>query len=373
MKKFVLIPDSFKGTLSSTQVCDILEAHILKKYPKAEVIKIPVADGGEGSVDAFIQAVGGEIVRLKVTGPYFEQIDSFYGLIDHGECAVIEMAACAGLPLVEDRKNPSKTTTLGVGELMKDALNRGVKKIIMGLGGSCTNDGGTGCAAALGVSFINAKGKNFIPVGGTLKEIVDINLRNLDPRLKDIELITMCDIENPLYGKTGAAYVYGPQKGADSEMVSFLDQNLKTLAEVVANKLGFTEWDFKGAGAAGGMGYGMRVFLNSKIQMGIETVLDITNFDHIIKDADYIITGEGKIDYQSLRGKVVIGVARRAKKQNKKVIAVVGIIGEGAEGAYDEGVSEIVETNYQHLPFEQVKHRARQDLNVAVSQLVEKL
>lgn len=373
MKKFVLIPDSFKGTLSSTKVCDIIEKGILKKYKNANIIKIPVADGGEGSVDAFIQAVGGEIINVKVSGPYFDKIDSFYGIIDNGECAVIEMAACAGLPLVEDRKDPSKTTTFGVGELIKDALNRGVKKIIIGLGGSCTNDGGTGCAASLGVVFRNKNGESFIPVGGNLAAIADIDMTKIDHRLKDIEIITMCDIENPLYGENGAAYVYGPQKGASPQMVNFLDQNLRSLAEVVEKRLGFKDWDFKGAGAAGGMGYGMRVFLNSKIQMGIETVLDITDFDNIIKDADYIITGEGKIDYQSLRGKVVIGVARRAKKQDKKVFAVVGTIGEGAEDAYEEGVTEIIECNCDHLPFEQIKPRASQDLERAVSKLIERL
>lgn len=373
MKKFVLIPDSFKGTLSSTKVCDILESCILRKDPNASVVKIPVADGGEGSVDAFIQAVGGEIINLQVSGPYFDKVESFYGLIDHGQCAVIEMAACAGLPLVEDRKNPMKTTTYGVGELIKDALDKGVKKIIIGLGGSCTNDGGTGCAAALGVTFINHQGEKFVPVGGTLHDIADIDMSNLDSRLKTVELITMCDIENPLYGPTGAAYVYGPQKGADPAMVTILDHNLKSLACVVENKLGFHDWDFKGAGAAGGMGYGMRVFLNSKIQMGIETVLDITGFDNMIKDADYIITGEGKIDYQSLRGKVVNGVARRAQRQSKKVIAIVGMIGEGAEGAYAEGVSEIIETNYRHLPFEEVKKRAEIDLEEIATKLIDQI
>ena len=192
------------------------------------------------------------------------------------------MAACAG-SLVEDRKDPSKTTTFGVGELIKDALNRGVKKIIIGLGGSCTNDGGTGCAASLGVVFRNKNGESFIPVGGNLASIADIDMTKIDHRLKDIEIITMCDIENPLYGENGAAYVYGPQKGASPQMVNFLDQNLRSLAEVVEKRLGFKDWDFKGAGAAGGMGYGMRVFLNSKIQMGIETVLDITDLIILLK------------------------------------------------------------------------------------------
>lgn len=372
MMKFVLIPDSFKGTLTSSQVCEIIESEIQKKFA-AEIIKIPVADGGEGSVDAFLEAVGGEKIFVKVAGPYFEKMEAFYGLIDNGKCAVIEMAACSGLPLVEGRKNPSQTTTYGVGELILDALKRGVKKIIVGLGGSCTNDGGTGCAAALGIRFYNDQGQSFVPVGGTLNKIKKIDFSGLVPDLKEIELVTMCDIDNPLYGKHGAAYVFGPQKGADPHMVEVLDQNLKELAEAVARESGFTAWDFQGAGAAGGMGFGMRAFLGSKIQMGIETVLDVVRFDEIVQGADYVITGEGRLDYQSLRGKVVIGVARRAKKHNVKVIAVVGSLGEGYEGAYEEGVDVIVESNYLKLPFEEVKKRAEEDLRKVISELIKRL
>lgn len=373
MKKFVLIPDSFKGTLSSSRVCEIMESEIRKKYPDALIIKIPVADGGEGSVDAFLEALGGEKLYPEVNGPYFDPLQSFYGLIDNGETAVIEMAAASGLPLVESRKDPSRTTTYGVGELIRHAALHGVKKIIVGLGGSATNDGGCGCAAALGIRFINARGESFIPVGGTLDTIEQIDPAGLDPLLQGIEFITMCDINNPLYGKEGAAHVFGPQKGANPAMVEVLDKNLRHLAEVVARDLGFKDWDFPGAGAAGGMGYGMKVFLGSKLQMGIETVLDIVRFEELVRDADYVITGEGKLDYQSLRGKVVIGVARRAKKYPNRVIAVVGSRGEGAEGAFQEGVDEIVVTNYLNLPFEEVKPRAEADLRQVFSDLVRKL
>lgn len=373
MKKFVLIPDSFKGTLSSSQVCDIIKGEIIKKYPDADIIKIPVADGGEGSVDAFLEAVGGEKVFVKVNNPYFEIMTSFYGLIDNGKTAIIEMAACAGLPLVENRKDPSRTTTYGVGELINHAIRKGVNKIIIGLGGSCTNDGGCGCAAALGVKFYNQKGDSFIPIGGMLKDISKIDMTSVNPNLSNLEIITMCDIDNPLYGKQGAAYIFGPQKGANGKMVAFLDDNLRALAERVSLDLNFTDWEFKGAGAAGGMGFGMKVFLNSKMQMGIDTVLDAVNFNNLAKDADYIITGEGRIDYQSLRGKVVIGVARRAKLFNAKVIAVVGCKGEGADGAYQEGVDEIVVTNYENLPFELVKPRAVQDMKKVVSDLMQRL
>lgn len=370
--KFILIPDSFKGTLSSNRVCEIIESEIRKKYT-AEVVKIPVADGGEGSVDAFLTAVGGEKVYVEVAGPYFERMESFYGLIDEGRCAVIEMAAASGLPLVEGRKNPALTTTYGVGELILDALKRGVRKTIVGLGGSCTNDGGCGCAAALGIRFLNENGEEFVPVGGTLNKIRRIDFSGLNPALREVELVTMCDIDNPLYGKQGAAYVFSPQKGADPAMVEFLDRNLKALAEAVERDSGFSEWDFQGAGAAGGMGYGMRVFLNSKIQMGIETVLDTVRFDELVQGADYVITGEGRLDYQSLRGKVVIGVARRARRHGVPVIAVVGSLGEGYEGAYDEGVGMIVESNWLKLPFEEVKPRAEADLRKAVAEMLDKL
>lgn len=373
MKKFVLIPDSFKGTISSSEVCNIIEQVIKEKFPEAIIIKIPVADGGEGSVDAFLEAVGGEKVFVEVNNPFLEKIESFYGLIENKTCAVIEMAACAGLPLVGDNKNPTITSTYGVGELINHALEKGVKKIIVGLGGSSTNDGGCGAASALGVKFIDDLGNNFIPTGGTLSKIKEIDLSTRHPSIKEIDLITMCDIDNPLYGIEGAAYIFGPQKGADEKMVAFLDHNLKQLAKVVSRDLNFTNWNFKGAGAAGGMGYGMKAFLNSKIQMGIEVVLDLTKFDEIIKDADYIITGEGRLDYQSLRGKVVIGVARRAKKQNKKVIAVVGSLGKGYEEAINEGVSEIVVTNYLDLPFKEITPRAQQDLAFVVKEFISHL
>jgi len=370
MKKFVLIPDSFKGTLSSSKVCDIISECVLGKYPDAEIIKIPVADGGEGSVDAFLEAVGGEKVFTECAGPYFERMQGFYGLIDDSKCAVVEMAACAGLPLVGSRKNPLLTTTYGVGELIADALKRGVGKMIVGLGGSATNDGGCGCAAALGVRFFDESGNDFVPVGGTLEKIRRIDLSGLDPRWKGVELITMCDIDNPLYTEEGAAYVFGPQKGASPEQVKLLDRGLRNLALVAERDLGFKEWDFPGAGAAGGMGFGMKMFLSSRIQMGIETVLNTVRFDEIIPGSDYVITGEGRLDSQSLRGKVVIGVSRRAVKKGVPVIAVVGCTGEGYEGAYDEGVTRIVVTNYLGLPFEKVKPRAESDMRTVVRKML---
>lgn len=332
--KFVLIPDSFKGTLSSVQICKITAAKIREHFPDSKILEIPVADGGEGSVDAFLLAVGGEKIKVKVKNPYFEDMDSYFGLIDGGKTAVVEMASCAGLPLVENRKDPRLTTTYGVGQLMLAAAERGVKKIIVGLGGSATNDGGCGAAAAAGAKFYNKEGRKFIPTGGTIIDIESIDLEGINKVFKDIEIITMCDIDNPMYGPFGASYVFAPQKGADEKCVEELDKGIENLSRVIAETTGKDISQLPGTGAAGAMGAGMVAFFNAKLQMGIQTVLDTVQFDEKIADADYIFTGEGKLDAQSLRGKVVMGIAQRAQQQEKKVIAVVG-------GADDKNIKEV--------------------------------
>jgi len=339
MKKFLLAPDSFKGTMSSTEICAIMENAIREIYPDARIISLPVADGGEGSVDAFLLALGGEKKIANVQGPYGSYMDSFFGILKNGT-AVIEMAACAGLPLVGTEKNPSLTTTYGVGELIKAALDFGCTKIITGIGGSATNDGGCGAAAALGVKFFDEKSE-FIPTGGTLHRIERINKSGLDKRLRNTELVTMCDIDNPLYGENGAAYIFGPQKGADPDIVKFLDAGLRHLAEAVKKDLSLDIAETKGAGAAGGMGYGMKVFLNSNLRMGIEAVLDTVNFDEQVLGADCVFTGEGKIDSQSLRGKTVIGIARRTKKADVPLVALVGAADDCLDAVYDAGVSAV--------------------------------
>ncbi len=370
MKKIILIPDSFKGTMSSEEICNIMDKSIRKTYPSAEVISIPVADGGEGSVDAFLCAVGGEKKRVQVKGPYFEDMEAFYGIIDNGKTAVIEMAACAGLPLVGDKKDPKKTTTYGVGQLILAAVQNGCKKIIMGLGGSATNDAGAGAAAALGVKFTNENGKEFIPVGGSLIEIANIDISGIDKAIESVEFVTMCDIDNPLYGLTGAAYTFGPQKGATPETVIDLDNGLMHIAKVIKADLRKDVSELKGAGAAGGMGGGMVAFFNSKLQMGIETVLDTVDFDNVVKDADLVFSGEGKIDTQSIRGKVVIGVARRTKNANVPLVAIVGDIGDDIEEAYDKGVSAIFSINRVAVDFKHAKLRAKDDLALTMDNLM---
>ncbi|MHC1748308.1 MAG: glycerate kinase [Cellulosilyticaceae bacterium] len=369
MKKIVLIPDSFKGTMSSKKICDIMQTVIKKHQPDTNVVSIPVADGGEGSVDSFIEARGGMKVSCIVKDPYFEDMEAFYGWID-GNTAVIEMAACAGLPLVEGRENPMLTTTFGVGQMIAHAIDHGAKKIIMGLGGSATNDGGTGAASALGTLFYNQEGDSFIPTGGTLNKIDRIDGSFCKARLKEIEIITMCDIDNPLYGECGAAYIFSPQKGANHNMVIALDKGLRHLAEIIkASGMGNVD-TIKGAGAAGGMGAGMVAFFGSRLEMGIETILDLVHFDALIQDADLVLTGEGRIDSQSLNGKVVMGVARRTYQVGVPLIAVVGSIEEGIEPLYDAGVSAIISINKSPLPIEIAKLKSCENMRFTMDNLM---
>ena len=370
MRKVILIPDSFKGTMSSSEICQIMRSVILEHYPDCEVVSIPVADGGEGSVDAFLDAVGGKKVYKEVTGPYpGEKVQGYYGILPDN-VAVIEMAAAAALPMVGERKNPAKTTTYGVGELMIDAARKGVRKIILGLGGSATNDAACGLASACGISFYNAKGEKFTPLGESMDEVVRIDTSTMDEELKKIEIVTMCDIDNPFYGPEGAPAIYGPQKGADEEMVKVLDQKMRVLSEGMKRDCGVDVQSIPGSGAAGGMGGGMAAYFKSKLQMGIETVLETVHFDDLLEGTDFVYTGEGKIDGQSLRGKVVIGVARKAKAKGVKVIAIVGDIGDDIENAYKEGVTGIFSTNRVAVPYKEARPRAKSDLRLTVDNLL---
>jgi len=368
LNKIVLIPDSFKGTLTSIEICTIISDKINKHFPHCHVVSIPVADGGEGSVDCFLSALGGEKIFETVSNPYFEDMEAFYGLI--GDTAVIEMAACAGLPLVEDRKNPSLTTTYGVGQLIMKAAKKGCKKIIVGLGGSSTNDGGCGAAAAAGVKFFDRKGNEFIPVGKTLIDIDKIDMSHKAKELDNIEIITMCDIDNPMYGPAGAAYIFGPQKGADENMVIELDKGLRNLSSVIKKEKGKDVSDIPGSGAAGAMGAGMIVFFDSALQMGIETVLNTVKFDDIIADADMIFTGEGRIDSQSLRGKVVIGVGKRAKNKNIPVTVIAGGAAGNIDEAYDMGVTSIFTINRLPEDFQISRYKSKENLEATIDNIL---
>lgn len=369
LKRVICIPDSFKGTLTSSQIIQVTQTIFDKHNPDIEVIGIEVADGGEGTVDAFLSISGGQKITCQVCGPHFEKMESFYGILPN-QIAVIEMAACAGLPLVKDHPNPLITTTYGVGELMISAYNQGCRNMIIGLGGSSTNDGGCGAAVALGVKFYDETNQEFIPTGGTLRNIRMIDISNIHPLIRESNIITMCDIDNPMFGESGAAYVFGPQKGADHEMVKELDQGLRNLSERIKIDLDKNVSNIPGAGAAGGMGGGMVAFFNSTLQSGIETILDIAKFDELIQGCDLIITGEGRIDSQTLRGKVPVGVSRRAKKLNIPVLCVVGSIGEEIDEVYNHGITSIISINNQPVDFSISKLKSLENLSTTMDNLV---
>lgn len=346
-----------------------MKKQILKHFPEAEIVTIPVADGGEGSVQAFLEAVGGEKLTVKVRGPYGEYIDSFFGMLPDGT-AVIEMAAAAGLPLVGADKQAHKTTTYGVGELMLAAAKQGCKRIIMGLGGSATNDGGCGAAAACGVKFFDEQGHSFVPVGETLSNIAKVDITNLAEELRDMPVVTMCDISNPLCGPLGAATVFGPQKGATPEQVVILDDGLRHLAELVEKELGKNILELPGSGAAGGMGGGMVAFFGSRLQLGIETVLDTVGFDELIKDADVIFTGEGCFDEQSMMGKVISGVTKRAKAFEVPVICVAGSLKNIPENAYAMGLTAAFSINQRPISFAEAIPLSEENLSVTMDNIL---
>lgn len=370
MKKFVIIPDSFKGTMTSNEICAIMKIHIQNYYPYAKIVSIPIADGGEGSVDSFLTSTGGEKIITTVKGPYMEDMVGFYGVLENGT-AIIEMAACAGLPLVGNNKHPDQTTTYGVGQLIVHAVKHGCKKIVVGLGGSCTNDAGTGAAVAAGVKFYDKSGNEFLPTGATLANIDRMDFAGLCPEIKSAEIIAMCDIDNPFYGQMGAARVFSPQKGADEATVELLDNGLKKLSETIKNQLNVDVSEISGSGAAGGMGGGMVAFFGARLKKGIEIMLDTIGFDSLAKDADMVFTGEGKIDSQSLRGKVVIGVAQHMKKFGVPVIAIVGDIGDNIDPAYEMGVTGIFSINRIAVDFEESKERCKSDLALTMDNLLQ--
>lgn len=359
MKKCVVISDSFKGTLSSLEICALARQSISRFFPACQVEAIPVADGGEGTVACFVEAIGAQPVTVTVSGPYGEPVEAVYAR--SGAKAVIEMASAAGLPMVGERKNPEATTTYGVGELLRHAVEGGCTELLLGLGGSATNDGGCGCAAALGVRFLDREGNAFVPVGGTLDQIDRIDLSGAKRLLKDVKITVMCDVDNPLYGPTGAAHTFGPQKGADEEMVQRLDEQLGRLDGAIQRQLGLSVAHIPGAGAAGGMGAGCVAFLGAQLKSGIEAVLDMVEFDRRLEGAELVITGEGRIDAQSLHGKVISGIAKRAKPRNIPLVAIVGSIAEGAEEAYELGVTAMFGIDREAVAFERYAHRSAEN------------
>ena len=368
MSKYVLIPDSFKGTLSSADICRIAAEEILRLEPSAEVCAIPVADGGEGTVDAFLAAVGGRRIEAPCTGPWGEPVTAHYALLPDGT-AVVEMAAAAGLPLAGDACDPEKTTTYGVGQLMAHALSHGAVRLVLGLGGSATNDGGCGAAAALGAEFLDEQGSAFVPVGGTLTRIARIRTETLRRTLGGVPVTVMCDIDNPLCGPEGAAAVFGPQKGADAAMVARLDAGLRHLAQVLARDLGMEVLTLSGGGAAGGFGAGAAALFGGVLRMGIDTVLDTVDFDRRCRGARLVITGEGYLDSQSMRGKTVIGVARRAKALGIPVAVLAGCE-TALDAVYAAGVSGVFPVNPSPCTLEEARRHGQENLRFTVGNLL---
>ena len=366
----VIAPDSFKGTLSATEVCEIIRDEFLKADKNLEIKCVPVADGGEGTVDALLFN-GGERVSVRAKDPYFNEIDSFYGILPDGT-AVIEMAAASGLPLVGENKNPMKTTTYGTGQLILNALDRGCKKILIGVGGSATNDGGIGCAAALGVRFTDKDGNEAPLCGEGMIRVARIDLSGLDSRIKDTDIEVLCDVVSPLYGENGAAYIFAPQKGADAGTVKALDDGLRNLADVTANALGTDKSFCEGAGAAGGLGFGLISFVGAHLVKGAPAILNTMGFREMAENAELVITGEGCMDEQSLLGKVPAYVA--AMSGDAPVIAIVGK--NKVTDMSKSGIKKIYATDHGERTFEQIKLECREDLAAAArsafKELIEK-
>ncbi|HEY2422301.1 MAG TPA: glycerate kinase [Neobacillus sp.] len=341
--KFVLAPDSFKESMSAKNAALAMEKGILTVFPDAECIIVPMADGGEGTVESLVSMTNGEIIKTEVLGPLGEKVIAEYGLLGEGKTAVIEMASASGLELIkpEDR-NPLLTTTYGTGELIKHALDKGVSRILIGIGGSATNDGGAGMLQALGVSFKDKNGEELPFGGGALHLLDSIDLSGLDERIKTVKIDVACDVTNPLIGENGASAIFGPQKGATPELVKVLDQNLDHFAKVIKEELGKDIAHLEGAGAAGGLGAGLMAFLNAQLKKGVELVIEYTCLEERVKGADYVFTGEGSIDGQTLFGKTPFGVAAIAKKHSVPVIAFAGRIGKGVEPLYDNGFTAII-------------------------------
>ena len=372
MKKCIVISDSFKGSLSSGEICDIARACFAEVLSDCELAAIPVADGGEGTVDCFHQVCGGELVPVTVQGPFGQDMEAAYLRLDGGR-AVIEMASSAGLPLVGDRRDPRITSTYGVGQQIRHAVEQGSTQILLGLGGSCTNDGGCGCAAALGVRFLDRAGQAFVPTGGTLDQIAHIDVSGARQLLQTVKLTAMCDIDNPMHGPTGASYIFGPQKGADPAMVEFLDGQLKALDAVIQRELHRAVADVPGAGAAGAFGAGILAFLDGTLCPGIEAVLDLVDFDGKLKDCDLVITGEGRFDSQSIRGKVVSGVSRRAKRQGVPVAVIAGSVAEDVESVSadpDSGVTAAFSINRQAMDYSESRPFSRRNYRYTLENLL---
>lgn len=361
--KIIIAPDSFKESVSASRCAQAIKAGFISIFPQAECICLPIADGGEGTVEAMVEATEGKMVMLPVMGPMGDFVGAFYGLSGDGQTAFIEMAAASGLMLVPlGERNPLLATSYGTGELIRHALDTGVRHIILGIGGSATVDGGMGMAQALGARFVDERGESVGLGGGALERLVNVDLRDLDPRLRECRIDVACDVDNPLLGERGAAAVFGPQKGACAGMVAALDRGLENYAQVLLAATGQDVTAMVGGGAAGGMGAAARVFLNATLKSGIDIVLEAVHLEEALRDADLVITGEGRMDSQTVGGKAPVGVARLAKKHGIPVIAIAGVLGDGVEAVHQHGIDAVFSILPALAPLAEVLDRGEQNL-----------
>ncbi len=340
--KAVVAPNAFKGSLKASQAAEAMAAGVARVVPAAEIIQVPVADGGDGMVDVAIEALHGEQHRVVVSGPCRQPVEAAYCFVPATRVAVIEMALASGLVLIPpEQRDPALTTTLGTGELIADALHHGASRIVVGIGGSATHDGGMGMAAALGARFLDEAGEAVEPVGGQLNRVRHIDLAGLDPRIKAVRVEAVCDVDNPLTGPKGAAQVYGPQKGATPEQVKQLDHGLANLADVIQAELGHEVLELAGGGAAGGLGAGLYAFLGAELRRGIELILDLVGLDTKLEAADLALTGEGHIDVQTTHGKAPAGVGAAAKARGVPCLALAGSVGTGLDALHEIGIDAV--------------------------------
>lgn len=369
--KFILAPDSFKESMTAKEACISMENGIRKVFKDATCIHVPMADGGEGTVDALIESTNGNLHEVEVTAPLGNKVKAKFGILGDGKTAVIEMAEASGIHLVklEDR-NPLLTTTFGTGELIKYALDMNVERIIIGLGGSATNDGGVGMLQALGASFKDSDGKEIAFGGGVLKDLCTIDLSGFDKRIYDVKIEVACDVKNPLTGENGASFVFGAQKGGNKETLEELDSNLKHYAEVVKRDMGKEIDKVEGAGAAGGLGAALIGFCNGKLESGIDLVIKYSDLEDKVRKADFVFTGEGSIDFQTKFGKTPIGVAKIAKKYNIPVIAFGGRIGEGIDELYSLGIDSVIGITPGVISLDEALSKGKDNLEISAENVV---
>ena len=374
-RKIVVASDSFKGSLTSLEVADSAERGVHEVFPDCEVVKVNVADGGEGTMEALRQTLGGKVVHIDVSDPLGRLVSAPYVILDDGITAVLEMSAASGLTLLRpDERNPMRTSTYGTGQLIADALSKGCRKFLVGIGGSATNDAGMGMMRALGCRFLDAEGKELDGTGSSLINVEDIDVSCLAEGLNESEFIVACDVDSPFYGPKGAAFVFSPQKGADRDMVDALDKGLEHFASVVRHVMGRDVAEIPGAGAAGGLGGGFLAFTNARLERGVEMVLDAIGFDNMIRSSDLVITGEGRVDFQTLTGKTPYGVLKRARKQNIPVIAIGGSVTLSDEEVLKAGFAGAYAVTPAGMPLEEAMKAdvASHNVTSAVASILKK-